>query len=232
MSEGTLAVIPARGGSKRVPNKNVREIGCKPLIAYTIEQAAEADCLDRTIVSTEDEEIRATAEEYGGDVPFERPAELATDDATASDVVEHALEWFAARDERYDEVCLLMPTTPFRESDDIDGAVRKLRQSDASSVVSVTEFGTPPNWAVTTEDDELRPYFDENPWEKTRSQEFPTLYHPNGAIFLARVSVFVERGEFYTDETVGYEMPRRRSLDVDEPYDLEMARALHAWRDE
>jgi len=223
-----LGVIAARGGSKRVPRKNVREVGGKPLLAYSIEQAASADRVDRAVVSSEDEEIRRTAEEHGGDVPFERPAELATDEATTNEVVGHAIEWFLERGDEFDIVCSIPVTTPFRESGDIDRAIRILQETDAQSVVGVTKFDPPPFWAVTADEDGiLHPYFDdEYMWSTTRTQEVPSLLRPNGAIFAATVNAFLEHGSFYTDRTKGCEMPRGRSLDIDEPLDLEIARAL------
>jgi len=227
MSE-VLGVIAARGGSKRIPRKNVREVGGKPLLAYSIEQAASADRVDRAVVSTEDEEIRRIAAEHGADVPFERPAELATDEATTNDVVGHAIEWFRERDDEFDIVCSIPVTTPFREPRDINRAIRTLQETDAQSVVGVTEFDPPPFWAVTADEDGvLRPYFnDEYMWSTTRTQEVPSLFRPNGAVFAATVSAFLEHESFYTDRTRGWEMPRARSLDIDEPFDLEIARAL------
>ena len=230
MGNKILGVIPARGGSKRVPNKNIREVGEKPLIAHTIEQTDESEMLNRTVVSTEDDEIREVAESHGGDVPFERPEELGTDTATSDDVIMHALNWFDDRNVTFDVVAMIQTTTPFRTSGDIDGALRELVKSDADSVISISEFEVPPVWAVTENGEGyLRSYFEEGYlWtdEIPRSQDTPTLYYPNGAVFAARVDKFREQESFYTESTLGYEMPRSRSLDIDEPYDLEMAQAL------
>jgi CMP-N-acetylneuraminic acid synthetase len=232
MSKKTLGVIPARGGSKRVPNKNIREVGEKPLIAHTIQQAEEAESLDHFAVSTEDEEIRAAAEEWGANVPFERPEELATDTATSDEVVFHALEWFRSAGWSFDYVCLLPVTTPFRSVDDINSALRKLRKSDADTIVSVCEYDIPPFWSVDIVDGRIEPHFEQNPWKETQSQEYPDLLRPNGALFAASTSQFMETKSFYTDNTAGYKMPRKRSLDIDEPFDLELARALMKWRNQ
>ncbi|MDR9380893.1 MAG: acylneuraminate cytidylyltransferase family protein [Natronomonas sp.] len=230
MTVDVLAVIPARGGSKRIPNKNVNPVGGQPLIARTIEQAAAAKTIDRAIVSTEDPEIRAVAEEHGGDVPFTRPAELATDDATNPPVVEHALEWFEDRGETPSIVVMLQTTSPLRTTADIDSAVRKLRdRPDASSLVSVCRFDTPPYWALEVEDDLLHPHFEKDVlWadEVVRSQDLPPFYHPNGALFAARVGPFKRALNFYTDSTLCYEMPPERSIDIDTPFDLELVRCL------
>jgi CMP-N-acetylneuraminic acid synthetase len=227
MSE-VLGIIAARGGSKRIPEKNLREVGGKPLLAHAVKDAKKAARIDDAIVSTENAEISEVAVEYGGRAPFERPAELATDTATTNEVVEHALDWFEDRGETFDLVSSIPVTTPFRTPKDIDKAIDQLRSLDASSVVSVTEFDPPPFWAVDHDKEGyLNPYFDdEYLWSTTRSQEVPTLMRPNGAVFAATVEAFREHVSFYTDQTAGYEMPRERSLDIDEPFDLEIARAL------
>jgi CMP-N-acetylneuraminic acid synthetase len=224
----TLGVIAARGGSKRIPRKNLAEVGGKPLLAYAIEQARSARRVDRAIVSTEDAEIREVAREHDGDVPFDRPDRLATDTATTNQVVLHALDWFDERGETFDVVCSLPVTAPFREPEDIDGAIERLLDSGASSVVGVTEFDPPPFWALRTDNRGfLRPYFDEvSLWGRTRSQEVPALKRPNGAVFAAEVNPFRECESFYTNRTIGYEMPRGRSIDIDEPIDLRIARSL------
>lgn len=230
MSESTLAIIPARGGSKRVPRKNIREVGNQPLIAYTIQQAEKANKIDRAIVSTDDEEIAQIAREYDGKVPFTRPSELATDTASLSGTIEHALEWEAGENREYDQVCSLQVTSPLRSADDIDKAIKKLEETEAQSCVSVSEYVTPPQWAVTTgEDGYLREFFEfDTLWtdKPTRSQDVPDLLHPNGAIFAATVEAWETYKSFYTPQTVGYEMPPERSFDIDEPWELELIRKL------
>ncbi|GAB6862948.1 cytidylyltransferase domain-containing protein [Haloplanus litoreus] len=230
-----LGVVPVRSGSKRVPNKNVRELGGKPLLAHTIEQAASSSVLDRCLISTDDEEIATVAREHGGDAPFLRPDRLATDTASSADAVAHALEWVHERGHEPTIVVLLQVTTPFRTSADIDEAVEKLRRSpEAKSIVAVTEYRVPPQWAFEIDDEgRLRSHFSAyDMWDDGpgRSQETATLYHPNGAVFAARVDSFLADPEFYKQPTISYEMPAERSLDIDEPYDLELARALYEYR--
>lgn len=225
----TLGVIAARGGSKRVPRKNIREVGGKPLLAYAIEHAHSSDSIDRTIVSTENDEIRDVAQEWNGDTPFERPVELATDDATTDDVVLHALDWFNEHGRSFTKVCSIPVTSPFRDPTDIDETVNLLQTTGAKSAMSITGYDSPPFSAVDYDETAsiITPYFEEsNLWEETQAQKVPTLYHPNGAVFAATVSGFREHESFYTDETVGYLMPPERSLDIDVPFDLEIARAL------
>lgn len=224
-----LAVIPARGGSKRVSRKNVREVGGKPLIAHTIEHAAESERITKSVVSTDDEEIKATAREYGGSVPFDRPESLATDTAKTAPVVTHAIDWHESRDETFDVVCLLQATSPLRRPEDIDDALAVLEESDARSVISTTEYRDPPHWAVTTDNDGyLTKYFEQDRDDRaTRSQDLPTLRHANGAVFAATMSSWRETPEFFTNQTVEYRMPPQRSIDIDEPWELSLARCLY-----
>jgi len=231
MNDSVLGVVPARGGSKRVPRKNLAEVAGKPMVARAVEQAESADALDEVVVSTDDDEIRRVSREHGGYAPFERPEELATDTASSADVLDHALSWYETeRDETFDVVAMIQVTTPLRTPADVDGALERLRETDADSVATVTKYHTPPVWAVYEADDRLRQFFDgDYLWtddEVPRSQDLPTLYYPNGAVFAARVEAFRRADGFYTDHTVGYEMPPERSIDVDEPFELWMVRAL------
>jgi CMP-N-acetylneuraminic acid synthetase len=229
-----LGIIAARGGSKRVPRKNIRDVGGKPLLAFAIQDAKAADTVDKVIVSTEDDEIGSVANEWGAETPFTRPEALASDDATTDDVVAHALDWFEERGTTFSEVCSIPVTTPFREPADIDETISLLRDTGAKSAMSIAGYDSPPFSAVDFDDDDhsISPYFEEsNLWIETQAQKVPTLYHPNGAVFAATVHGFREQESFYTDDTVGYEMPPERSLDIDILHDLEVARALAARMD-
>ena len=232
MDREVLAVIPARGGSKRIPRKNLRRLGDKPLIARTVEHAKRASAVDAHVVSTDDDEIARVAHEHGGNVPFERPASLATDQAPTNAVVSHALDWYADRDRQFDVVCLLQVTSPFRTPADVDSALARLQETDADSVVSVSPYRVPPQWAVTEGvDGYLSEAFDTGAlWtsDTARSQDLTGLSHPNGAIFAAPVGAWRTHETFYTPRTVSYEMPPERGLDIDEPWELDLARALHA----
>lgn len=230
MSTRTLAVIPARGGSKRVPDKNVREVDGKPLIAHTIEQADNANKVDYAIVSTDDPEITEVAMEHGGNVPFERPAELATDTASLAGTITHALDWAKEQGQHFDQICSLQVTSPLRRPKDIDRVLTRLETSNGDSCISVSEYVTPPQWAVATDENEfLYEFFDfDMLWtdRPTRSQEIPELQHPNGAIFSATTDAWEAHESFYTPRTIGYEMPPQRSFDIDEPWELELVRTL------
>ncbi|UWG48109.1 hypothetical protein HSRCO_1832 [Halanaeroarchaeum sp. HSR-CO] len=230
MSNRILALIPARGGSSRVPGKNIRDLGGKPLIAHTIEDALHSEVVDDTIVSTDDEEIAAISEEWGAEVPFRRPEELARDTSPTGPVVRHALDWLESnRGDYYDILVLLQATSPFRKSEDIDKSIRKLSSTTGFSLISTTEYSVPPQWAISENSRGfLQPHYEDSPlWSisSSRSQDFD-LKHPNGAIFATYTDSYRETGTFYTKKTVGYEMPRERSIDIDERIDLEIARAL------
>lgn len=214
----------------RIELKNLRTVGGKPLVAHAVDHATAARRVDRTIVSTDNEDIATLAREYGGDVPFERPPSLATDTTPVSSVITHALDWLADHGESFDVISLVQPTCPLRRPEDVDGALEKLVTSDGSSVISVSEYVTSPQWALTENDEGfLKEYFDHGVlWrdDPERSQDLPEVHHPNGAVFAATTDVWRTHESFYTPETVGYEMPPMRSFDVDEPWELELVRAL------
>jgi len=229
MDERVLVVIPARGGSKRIERKNLQHLDGKPLVAHAIFDANNASSVDEAIVSTDDGEIQSVARDYGGTAPFLRPAELATDNTPTAPVITHALNWVEEHGARYDIVCCIQTTAPLRKSQDINGALNRLVTSDADSVVSVSEFLDPPQWSVAEDDDGyLYEFFDSDIlWgESTRSQDLISLKHPNGAVFAAYVDAWREQESFYTDKTIGYEMPPLRSFDIDEPWEMELVRAL------
>jgi CMP-N-acetylneuraminic acid synthetase len=217
-------------GSSRIPEKNIQSVGGKPLIAHTIDQCSGSGYLDETVVSTDDEAIKRVAEEHGGTVPFLRPAELATDDVPAHLCISHALDWYRSRGESFDIVCMIPVTCPLRSATDIDGAIELLSSSDAESVIGVSEYTTPPQWAVATDErGYLYEYYEPGqlwPDDAPRSQDVKKLLHPNGAIFVTSVSTWEEYESFYTDQTAGYELPPRRGIDIDEPWELELVRAL------
>jgi len=230
MSTKTVAIIPARGGSKRVPEKNIKRVAGKPLIAHAIDHAEQATSVDRAIVSTDDEEIADIATQHGGEVPFIRPPELATDTAATADVITHAVEWATEQSEPVDIICLLQTTSPLRKPNDIDNAVACLGASEAESVVSISEYANPPHWAVhESEEGYLREFFETSSlWgeKPDRSQDLPDLFYPNGAIFAATTEAWHKHKSFYTSETVGYKMPPERSFDIDEPWELELIRSI------
>lgn len=225
------AVIPARGGSKSVHKKNTAPVGGKPLIYWTIAAALQSRMLSRVIVSTDDAEIAAVARAAGAEVPFMRPAELARDDTPGIAPILHAIDWFAQA-EAYspDAVMCLQPTSPLRTVEDIDNAIELARRSDADAVVSGVVAAQHPYWMKQTDaSGRVRPFLElETP--PTRRQDLPTVYALNGALYLARRTVLIERKTWYTDRTYLYIMPEERSLDIDTPWDLHLADLVLAAR--
>lgn len=221
-SAEVLAVIPARGGSKGLPNKNIREVAGKPLLAWSIEAALSSTRVTRVVVSSDSEEIRTVAIRHGAEA-IERPAELATDSAPSEPVLTHVLETLAKAATRPDIVILLQPTSPLRTADDIDRALALLDGSSADAVISVSEPPHSPYKCFRqTEDGYLAGLFsDEAPFE--RRQDLPRALMPNGAIYAIRTAAFARSGRLLTSRTLPYEMPEARSLDVDNGRDLETA---------
>lgn len=230
MSSKTLAIIPARGGSSRIPRKNLREVGGKPMIAHTIEQAHEAAGVDESVVSTDDEEIGSVAERYGASVPFDRPEALATTTAPTSAVVTHALDFYRSRGAEFETVCLLQVTSPLRRTVDVERAIDRFESLACDALVSVTAYLNPPQWALV---EGTRGYLREkfetgvlSDDEYVRSQDLEEPVAPNGAIYVADVDRWRQGETFYGERTAAYEMPPIRSFDVDEIWELDLVRAI------
>lgn len=210
-----LAIIPARGGSKGVPRKNIREVAGKPLIAWTIEEAQKSRYIDRIVVSTDDLEIAETAGQWGGEVPFMRPSELAQDDTPGIAPVIHMLTHIQPV---YDLVVLLQPTSPLRTVEDIDGAISLMMSRKARACVSMVEPDKSPYWMYSLDSSgKLLPLLD---GDYACRQEIPAVYALNGAVYVAESSWLVRMRTFITDETVAYIMPKDRSIDIDTETDL------------
>lgn len=213
-----LAVIPARGGSKGVPRKNVRKVGNKPLLAWSIEAARGSRYIDRVVLSSEDAEIMAVAEAWGCEVPFARPADLARDETSGVEPILHAIEALPG----YDFIVVLQPTSPLRTAEDIDGCLALCYEREAGACVSVTEVEHPPYWMFLMDQTSgLQPLFPlaERP---TRRQDAPSIYRLNGAVYVARTSWLQAERSFITSETLGYSMPVERSIDIDTEHDLHL----------
>lgn len=223
-----LAYIPARGGSKGIPRKNLALLAGKPLIQYTVEAALASARIDDILLSTEDEEIAAFCAHVGVATRYRRPAQLAGDDAPMLATLEHALEWQAReRGSMPDEVLLLQPTSPLRTVADIDGAVARFRQSAAETLASVHRLAEHPCECVVADGDGWR-YLVSPPPAAARRQDYRGGYYfINGAIYLARsVALLRERRFVVPGATLLYEMPRARGVDIDSPLDLAYAEAL------
>jgi len=229
-----LAVITARGGSKRLPRKNIRSLGGKPLIAWTIESALAAkDHLYRIVVSTDDERIAEVARQYGAEVPFLRPAELATDQTKSLPVVQHAVRFVEERDRvRLDWVLLLQPTSPLRVASDIINSIKLAQSDECDSVISVFELSHHhPVFAKKIDDrGYLAPFMIEEPEGLRRQDVSPPAYMRNGAIFLTRRDVLMEQNSIWGTRIKPYIMPEERSIDTDSELDFRVAELFLATR--
>ena len=220
-----LGIIPARGGSKGIKNKNIVPLQDKPLIAYTIEAAAASKRLSRCVVSSDSLEIIKVCKAYGADVPFVRPAELAGDETPTMPVILHALDQLA---EEYDAIMILQPTSPFRTADDIDSAIELLDgNSLADSVISVVRVGDnhPARMKRLENGYLLDPEFAEES-EGQRRQDLPELYLRNGAVYLTRTRVLLEEHSFKGHKSLAYVMPGERSVNIDSKVDLLLASVI------
>lgn len=218
---GTFALIPARGGSKGIPRKNIKLMAGKPLIAWTIEAALRSSSLDAVVVSTEDEEIAEVARKAGALVPFMRPAALAQDATPGIDPVLHALDQLP----QFDSVLLLQPTSPLRATADIDGCLMLAAERGAPSVVSVCEPDTHPYWTYRLGADlSMQRLIDGV--DATRRQDLPPLAALNGALYFADAAWLRRSGALVGPETLAYMMTREHSVDLDTPLDWKFAELL------
>lgn len=224
-----LTFIPARGGSKGVPRKNIRHLHGKPLIAWTIEEAKKSRYLDRIIVSTEDKEIAEVSKRFGAEVPFLRPEELARDESPTMDCVVHALDWLKDHEGYVPDLFLLLEATvPLRIAQDIDNAIeimiQKMNKIDA--VISVKEVSEHPYWMSVLDEDGFISDFIKPDKEYARRQDLPPAYIVNGAIYLSKTEVLLSKKTFTPKRTYGYVMPRERSVDIDSEADFKFAEYL------
>lgn len=218
-----LGVIPARGGSKGVKNKNIKPLAGKPLIAYTIE-AAQHSQLTTAIVSTDSEDIAEVSRQYGAWVPFLRPTNLATDSAKAIPVIQHALRFVEEQEGvTYDAVMMLQPTTPFRTGEDIDKALKLLERTGADSVISVVDAGAhhPARMKYLEGNRLIDPPYCEA-YENQPRQELRPMYLRNGAVYLTRRNVLL-RNSFKGSDCCALIMPEERSVNIDTPLDFDYA---------
>jgi len=212
-----LAVVPARGGSKGVPHKNLRRVNGRPLIAFTIEEAARSAYIDRLVLSSEDPELIAAAAALGCEAPFVRPAEYATDTAKTVDVILHAVQALPG----FELVVGLQPTSPLRTREDIDGCLEWMMEHRADCCVSVSESEESPYWMFRlNESSKLVRILDVE--TINRRQDLPVCYSLNGAIYAAEIDWLNQTRSFVTSETLAYVMPSERSLDIDTERDLEV----------
>lgn len=217
-----LGVIPARGGSKGLPGKNIRVVGGKPLIVWTIDRALSSKYLDAVIVNTDDRNIADIAIQYGADVPFLRPEDLAGDRTPMIDVIKHTVQYYRTINRGFDFIALLEPTSPLRKEDDIDQAIQQLvdRENEADGLVSVGEVHLEhPSIMKTIKKGKIASY-EHNAGMITRRQELDTVYFPYGVIYLVKTEKLIEHGTFYLQNTIPYFIERWQNYEVDDIYDF------------
>lgn len=219
-----LALIPARGGSKGIPKKNIHLLAGKPLIHYTIRAAKECRFIHQIIVSTDDNEIASVAVSEGANVIM-RPAEISNDNSPTMDAILHTLEECEIQGQGPEVVVLLQPTSPLRTSSDIHAALELFIQSGCDSVISVVEANHPPHWNMVIEGSYLQPIFDEKSL-KMRRQDLPRTYLPNGAIYIASTETLKLNQSFYCPKMKPYIMAADKSIDIDSEFDLFFTEAL------
>jgi N-acylneuraminate cytidylyltransferase/CMP-N,N'-diacetyllegionaminic acid synthase len=221
-----LAVIPARGDSKEIPRKNVKELGGMPLIAHTIRAAQQAKTLDRVILSTDSPEIAEVGKRYGVEVPFLRPAELAADESPMAPVLAHAVASVEKElGKSIDVVVLLQPTSPFRTAAQIDEGISLLTESGADSVVGLCKARHNPYWMWVIRNGNVERLFSEGASFRRR-QDLPEVYRVNGAFYASRRHVIMDRGQVLGEKIRGLVMTEEDSLDIDSALDFRFAEAI------
>ena len=223
-----ISIIPARGGSKGLPGKNILPLCGKPMIAYTIEAAKQSKYIDHVIVSTDDQKIAEIALQYGAEVPFLRPDFLASDTAQAVDNYIYTIERLSKEwNTPIEEFVVLQPTSPLRIAEDIDGAIEMFMEKKADSVISYTPEAHPVRWHKYL--DENNAFVDIFDTTIANRQDLKTSYYPNGAVYVFRFSMIKER-KYYTDKSYGFVMPRVRSVDIDYKEDFDYVEFLMSRR--
>ena len=220
-----LAIIPARGGSKGIKNKNIIDLAGKPLIAWTIEAALKSVYITKTVVSSDSDAILEISKKYGAET-VKRPANLADDAARSEPVISHVLEELK-NEQSFDYLILLQPTSPLRTASDIDNAIKVLLESEATALISVYKPQHHPLKAFTTNNKGFLKGLVNDDFPFTPRQELPNVFYPNGAIYIVKKDLFLKTGKLFTDKTVAFEMPLEKSFDLDAKTDFnELEKAL------
>lgn len=216
-----LAIIPARGGSKRLPRKNVLDLAGKPLISWSIEAGLRSKYIDKVVVTSDDKEILDISKRLSASI-IQRPDELASDMATTFDAIKHTIENIQ---KRYDYIVLLQATSPLRDEKDIDKAIELLEQKDADAIVSVCEMDHSPLWSNTLDTTLSMNNFLKDEVLNKRSQDLQKYYRLNGAIYICKTEQLLQEKSFFLKESIfAYKMSRENSVDIDEAIDFEIAK--------
>ena len=217
-----IAIIPARSGSKGLKDKNIKMLNGKPLLSYTIEAAVKSGQFEEVMVSTDSEEYAKIAKKYGASVPFLRSLDSSTDTASSWDVVEEVLEAYKSNGREFDTVCLLQPTSPLRDSNDIINAYARYEEKDAIAIVSVCEMEHSPQWSNTlNEEQELNGFIKRN--NAIQRQAIEKYYRLNGAIYIVNTEEFCKDRFIYREGCYAYIMEQTKSVDIDTELDFKIA---------
>ena len=220
-----LAIIPARGGSKGLPKKNIKQLGDKPLIAWSIDAAKASKKITKTIVSSDSDEIIKIAKQFGAEIPFKRPDDLASDTASTKDVLIHAINFYKSKNIYFDYLVLLQPTTPFRDSKMIDEMIDEMIEKDIDMVVSVKETSANPYYVLFEENDNGFLTKSKNA-NFTRRQDCPTVYEYNGSVYVIKVESLLKYNSLSFPKTIKYVMDNYHSVDIDNQFDFDFAEFL------
>ncbi len=218
-----LGIIPARGGSKRLPKKNIKMIANKPLLLWTLEAGKQSKFIDRLIVTSDDEQILKISTENGADI-VRRPSELSEDRTSTYDAIKHTIEKMK---EDYDYICLLQPTSPLRHSGHIDEALEQLIEKKSDAIISVSEMNENPHWSNTLNEDNDMSKFLKPEIKNKRSQDLKKYYHVNGAIYICRTDMLLAQKTFFIKSNIyAYIMNKECSIDIDDEFDFLLADLL------
>lgn len=220
-----LAIIPARGGSKRIPRKNIKVFGGKPMISYSIIAAQQSGCFDRIVVSTDDPEIAEVAKAYGAEVPFTRPSKLSDDYTGTTPVIAHAISWQNANGRQVSEACCIYATAPFVQHSDLKSGLQLLQRNDAEYALSVTNYPFPIQRAIRITNENRVEMFQPQHFN-TRSQDLEEAWHDAGQFYWGKAKAWLELRPIFSSGAIPVPLPRHRVQDIDTPDDWERAELM------
>ena len=220
-----ICVIPARGGSKRIPRKNIKEFCGKPMIAWSIEAAIRSRCFDNIIVSTDDDEVASVSSKFGAEVPFTRPLELADDYVGTTPVIAHAIEWYNTRYGKLDNVCCVCATAPFIRASDIVRGFDLLKSREVEFTFSVTSYAFPIQRAVRITNDQRVEMFQPENFH-IRSQDMEEAWHDAGQFYWGKASAWMNEKKLFSNDAAPVILPRHRVQDIDTPEDWQRAELM------
>lgn len=227
-----LAIIPARGGSKGLKKKNIKQLCGKPLVCWSIDAGLKSKYIDEVMVSTDDHQIAEAAKRCGAKVPFIRPEFLAIDSTPTFNVIQHTLDYYKSElKKEFDYIILLEPTSPLRESVDIDNSIEKLINSNAHSIVGISKTESQnPSFLVSKNSQSYISGYENPNIEVIRRQNIKTVYFLEGSIYISKTDILLNKKTFYHDKTLGYELEKYKSFEIDDIYDFVMIEALMKYK--